>query len=208
MTRRTGDGETAPPSPAARILCLHGSPRPGGNTDILLDALADGAAEAGIEALHLFCRDLEIRPCTGCGACSNSGECVIRDEMEIVYSAVDQAAAVVVGSPIYFLGTPSIAKRVIDRFQPRWARRHVLGILPGPARPGALVSTAGAPSHSVFGGVQRTVEALFEVVDVSCRANLFFSGIDDRGAIRDHPTALDEASALGRRLATLRTSPS
>jgi multimeric flavodoxin WrbA len=205
VTRRTRGGATAPPS-SATILCLHGSPRPGGNTDILLDALAGGAAEAGTQALHLFCRDLEVRPCTGCGACSSSGECVIKDEMEIVYSAVDQAAAVVVGSPIYFLGTPSIAKRVIDRFQPRWARRHVLGIPPGPARPGALISTAGAPSHSVFGGVQRTVEALFEVVDVSCRANLFYSGIDDRGAIRDHPTALDEASALGRRLASLQTA--
>ena len=127
--------------------------------------------------------------------------------MATVYAALDEAAAVVIGSPVYFLGVPSVCKGVIDRFQPYWARRYLLGIPPGTPRPGAQISTAGAPSHSVFSGAQRTVEALFEVVDITCKANLFYEGIDARGAIADHPTALDEARALGRRLGALPSSP-
>jgi multimeric flavodoxin WrbA len=121
--------------------------------------------------------------------------------MEGVYDAVDRASAVVVGTPVYFLGVPSQCKRVIDRFQPYWARRFLLDTPPGQQRRGALVATAGAPSHSVFSGAQRTVEALFEVVDVTCTANLLYEAVDGKGAISDHPTALEEAKALGRRLA-------
>ena len=189
------------------VLCLHGSPRAGGNTDILLDAVAASVSAVGGRTRHVYCRDLEVRPCTGCGACSTTGLCVIRDDMANVYAAMDGATAVVLGSPVYFLGVPSVCKGVIDRFQPYWARRFVLGYLPGTLRPGALVSTAGAPSHSVFSGAQRTVEALFEVTDITCKANLFYEGIDARGAIAEHPTALDEARALGRRLGALPSSP-
>ncbi|HSH68902.1 MAG TPA: flavodoxin family protein [Deferrisomatales bacterium] len=199
MTDST-QGGAASPRPRAGVLCLHGSPRAGGNTDLLLEAVASGVNAVGGQPRHLYCRDLDIRPCTGCGACSAIGSCVIRDDMSTVYAALDEAAAVVIGSPVYFLGVPSLCKGVIDRFQPYWARRHLLGIPPGALRPGALVATAGAPSHSVFSGAQRTVEALFEVVDITCKANLLYEGIDARGAITDHPTALDEAQALGRRL--------
>ena len=127
--------------------------------------------------------------------------------MSVVYAAMDQATAVVVGSPVYFLGVPSLCKGVIDRFQPYWARRYLLGIPPGTLRPGAQVATAGSPSHSVFSGAQRTVEALFDVADITCKANLFYEGIDARGAITEHPTALDEALDLGRRLGALPSSP-
>jgi multimeric flavodoxin WrbA len=120
--------------------------------------------------------------------------------MATVYAAVDQATAVVLGAPVYFLGVPSRCKAVIDRFQPYWARRYLLGHPPRAPRPGAQVATAGAPSHAVFSGAQHTVEALFDVTDITCTANLFYEDIDARGAITDHPTALDEARKLGQRL--------
>lgn len=185
------------------VLCLHGSPRNGGNTDRLLDAVAEGVRAVGGSTDHLYCRDLQVRPCTGCGACSTTGRCIIHDDMAAVYAAVDAACALVFGSPVYFLGVPSLCKGVIDRFQPYWARRYLLAIPAVRQRPGALVATAGAPSHSVFNGAQRTVEALFDVIDVSCQAHLLYEGIDQRGAIADHPTALDDARALGSRLGAL-----
>lgn len=187
---------------APRVLCLHGSPRSGGNTDLLLEALSRGAEEAGARVEHIHARSLDIRSCTGCGSCSSTGACVIRDEMAVVYDAVGQAAAIAVGSPVYFLGLPSRLKGVIDRFQPFWARRYLLEISPGPERPGALLAAAGSPMHSVFTCAQRTAEAFFEVVGVTCRSYLLYEGVDEKGAIRGHPTALEEARRAGEALAT------
>lgn len=193
-------GSSKRPGPP-RVLCLHGSPRAGGNTDLLLEALGRGAEEAGAGVEHLYARSLEIRSCTGCGACSTTGACVIRDEMSGVYDAVAEAAAIVVGSPVYFLGLPARLKGVIDRFQPFWAQRYLLGIPPELQRPGALIATAGSPAHSVFTCAQRTAEAFFDVVGVTCRSYLLYEGIDEKGAIRGHPTALEEARRTGEHLA-------
>ncbi len=184
------------------VLLVHGSTRSGGNTDLLLDAFARGVADAGAHADRLVVRDLSVKPCVGCNRCFGDGRCVqTGDDMAGVYERVDRASAVVVGSPVYFLGLPAPLKAVVDRFQCRWARLHVLDRSPGAERPGAFLATAGAPVHSVFTCPSRCVEALFEVLGVRCRANLFYEGVDERGAVRDHPTALDEARAAGRALA-------
>lgn len=183
------------------LLLLHGSPRVGGNTEVLLDEVARGAREAGASVEHLSCRKIEVNGCTGCGACNDSGVCAVRDGMDAVYRAVDGADALVVGAPVYFLGVPSQLKAVIDRFQCRWARRYVLARPLPPSRPGALVATAGAPSPSVFACPHRTVDAFFEVLGIAPRAPLLFENVDERGAIRRFPKALTAAHALGRALA-------
>lgn len=189
---------------APLVLCLHGSPRVGGNTDALLAALAEGALTAGARVEHVLCRSLAAAPCTGCGVCTGTGECVLRDGMDAVYALVDQATAVVLGAPVYFLGLPAQVKAVIDRFQCRWARRYLLDLPPGPPRPGAFLSAAGSPAHSVFTCAQRTVEAWFDVLGVECRANLLYGGVDDRGAVTAHPDALAEARKVGASFAAPR----
>ncbi|MFU8858667.1 MAG: flavodoxin family protein, partial [Deferrisomatales bacterium] len=152
-----------------RLLLLHGSPRAGGNTDTLLAALAEGAGEAGARVEHLYARKLDVRGCTGCGGCAETGECVVRDDMDQVYAAVDEADALAVGAPVYFLGPPAQLKVLIDRFQPRWARRYLLHRPLPPSRPGVFLSTAGAPTPKVFTGPRHTMDALFDILGVVSR---------------------------------------
>ncbi len=203
---RLTDRRKGPPLPGGEpprplVLCVHGSPRVGGNTDLLLGALAEGARGAGAEVEQVVCRTLAAKPCTGCGGCSATGVCVLRDDLAAVYDLVDRATAVALGAPVYFLGLPAQVKAVIDRFQCRWARQHLLDLPPGPPRPGAFLSAAGSPAHSIFTCAQRTVEAWFEVLGVECRANLLYGGVDERGAVAAHPDALVEARRVGALLA-------
>lgn len=188
------------PTDGPLLLCVHGSPRSGGNTDLLLGAVASGAQEAGGRAEHLYARELDIRTCTGCGACARTGDCVLTDEMDAIYRQVDSAAAIVVGSPVYFLGLPAPLKAVVDRFQPYWSRRYLLDAPPETERPGAFVATAGAPVHSVFTCAQRTVDSFFAVVGVTCRSYLLYENVDTKGAVRAHPRALYEAREAGANL--------
>jgi len=53
-----------------KLLAIVGSPRKGGNTDVLVDEAIDSFCEAGGEAEKVTASSLRISPCNGCGACS------------------------------------------------------------------------------------------------------------------------------------------
>ncbi len=184
-----------------QVLLVYGSPRRGGNTDLLLDRLAAAFEHAGTPVARLRCADLRVRPCVGCGGCAETGECVIRDDdMPGVYRAVDRAAALVVGSPVYFLGPPAPLKAVIDRFQCHWARVNLLNRRPRRRRAGALLATAGSPSHSVFTCLHRIVDAWFEVLGIEGVANLFLENVDERGRVAEDPRAETDLPAVAHRI--------
>ena len=73
------------------ILILAGSPRKGGNTELLAEAFAKGAAErlqVGASAgMHhhveiVSVRDYKVNPCLGCNACfKTNGICAQKDDM-------------------------------------------------------------------------------------------------------------------------------
>lgn len=186
---------------AARVLCIAGSPRRGGNSDQLLDALSRGVKDAGGEPVRLVAANAGVHPCRGCNACSQTGECVVRDGMDDVYAALDSADAIVIATPVFFATVPAVLKIVYDRCQPYWARRHVLGE-PAPAhrRPGALLVVGGGgdpfgtgcaitPSKSIMNVLDVTLETIFECV-----------GPDAASDMGHHPDALARAEEIGREL--------
>jgi len=72
------------------ILGLVGSPRRGGNTDILMDVVLDNARANDHEVRKLYLRDCDIGPCIDCRGCKKGERtCVLGDEQ-----AMEQAAAI------------------------------------------------------------------------------------------------------------------
>ena len=64
------------------ILILTGSPRKGGNTDLLVEAFAKGASQQHhVEVVSVH--DYKVNPCMGCNACfrNKSNACVQNDDM-------------------------------------------------------------------------------------------------------------------------------
>ena len=49
-----------------KVLILSGSPRKGGNSDVLCDAFMKGAQEAGNEVEKIFLRSKKIGYCNAC----------------------------------------------------------------------------------------------------------------------------------------------
>ena len=99
------------------VVALSGSPRPGSNTDLLVEAALLGAREAGAETLHLAARDLKLIACQACGPDPTGGQgyCIYHDDMDRVYEALERATGVLVASPVYFSGLSAQLKAVIDR---------------------------------------------------------------------------------------------
>jgi len=64
-----------------KVLGVSGSPRPGGNTDILVNLALKVLAEEGIQTEFLSLADRPIKPCMGCAGCvkSDTVGCVQED---------------------------------------------------------------------------------------------------------------------------------
>ena len=181
-----------------RALCIAGSPRRGGNSDQLLDALSAGVASAGGTAERLVAADSGAHVCRGCNACSQTGECVVRDGMDAVYAAIDTADAIVISTPVYFATVPAVLKTLYDRFQPYWARRYILGEPPRqPRRPGALLIVGGGGDPFGTGCAITPSKSVMNVLGVSVGTVFECVGPDSASDMGHHPEALQRAREIG-----------
>ena len=186
-----------------KVLGIAGSPRRGGNTDLLLAEVLKGAASRGAEVKTIVLNKLDITPCQHCDACLKEGECRIEDDMQMVYRELEQADAVVLASPVQFLGPSAQMKTMIDRCQALWARKYVLKRPPlgdRRERKGLFVSVGGLKLTNLFEPSLAIVKALFKVIDITYVGALTFPGVDEKGAIAKHPDALKQAFVAGQKL--------
>ena len=187
-----------------KVLGIMGSPRIKGNTDLLLDEALRGAQGQGAKVEKLVVDKLKIAPCREYYGCVKDGNCVIRDDMDNIYPKLLDADCVIVASPIFFYGLTSQVKALIDRCQALWARKYILKQrLPDSARKGAFIAVGATRGKKLFDGSILTVKYFFKTIGVKYVDELLVRGVDRRGEIKEHPTALSDAFELGRRLAKI-----
>ena len=96
-----------------------GSPRPAGNTAILVKKVIEGFTEAvESESRYFNLHFQNIASCQSCYSCLRTGQCAIKDGMEPVYDAICHAGALVVGTPVYMEGPSAQLKLMLDRLHP------------------------------------------------------------------------------------------
>ena len=187
-----------------KVLGIMGSPRIKGNTDLLLDEALRGAKSRGAEVEKLVADKLNIAPCREYYRCLKDGNCAIRDEMDDIYPKLLDADRVIVASPIFFYSLTSQVKALIDRSQAIWARKYVLKQnLPESGRKGAFIAVGATSGEKLFEGSILTVKYFFKTIGVKYVDELLIPGVDKKGEIKEHPTALSDALELGRRLAQI-----
>ena len=104
-----------------RVLILSGSPRKGGNSDILCDDFIRGAQEVGNEVEKIRVASKKIATCSACYYCrSHGGECAHKDDMAEILQKMIDADVLVLVSPVYFYSINAQLKAVIDRSVARW----------------------------------------------------------------------------------------
>ncbi|MCJ7576463.1 MAG: flavodoxin family protein [Dehalococcoidia bacterium] len=185
-----------------KVLGIMGSPRRQSNTEILLDKALEGAREAGAEVEKVLVSKLKISPCLEIYACRKDGNCAIKDDMQLLYKKLLEADHVIFASPMFFYGVTSQAKAMIDRCQALWVRKHVLGMGKEDKRErrGLFISVGATRGAKLFDGAVLTVKYFFEAIGVEYSGDLLVRGIDNKGQIREHPAALEDAFRLGQQL--------
>lgn len=98
-----------------KVLGICGSPRKGGNTEMMLEESLKAASKAGAQTELYVVHDKNIAGCDGCHSCSKTGKCKINDDMQPLYAKMLAADALLLGSPVYFNSVTAQAKAVMDR---------------------------------------------------------------------------------------------
>ncbi|MBW2182249.1 MAG: flavodoxin family protein [Deltaproteobacteria bacterium] len=105
-----------------KIMAFVGSPRKGGNTDILIDKVIEGAkskAEVEVEKIYLY--EANIKYCNGCGlhtVLKGSKECPLDDDMKGILKRMEQADAFILGSPNHGRTISAAMTNFIARMMP------------------------------------------------------------------------------------------
>ena len=185
-----------------KVLGIMGSPRRQSNTEILLDKALEGAREARAKVEKVLASKLKISPCLEIYACRKDGNCAIKDDMQSLYEKLLEADHIIFASPMFFYGITSQAKAVIDRCQALWVRRHVLGMgkEDNRVRRGVFISVGATQGKKLFDGAVLTVKYFFDAIGVKYSGDLLVRGIDNKGQIKEHPAALEDAFRLGQEL--------
>ena len=114
-----------------KILGVVGSPRKGGNTEILMKEVLEEAHRAGCVTEMFRMSEKQVAPCDACAACFQIGSCVLQDDMQELYSMFDAADGIIFGSPVYFGSVSAQLKAVMDRCFSLLRRRALKGKLAG-----------------------------------------------------------------------------
>jgi len=195
------------------ILILSGSPRKGGNTELLAEAFAKGAAEHHhVEIVSV--RDVKVNPCMGCNACfktngrsseshpnlfedgrvvTDEGEangiCAQRDDMALIYEKMSLADMLVIASPVYFYGISAQLKAIIDRFHnPIRDTFHIKKM--------ALLLVGAATLPELFDAILTEYNLCLKFFNLEDAGKVLVRGVKDKGDIKN-TDALNEAYTLG-----------
>jgi len=188
-----------------KVIAFLGSPRIGGNTELLMNEALKGIAAAShgpdVEVFNLNL--MKIAPCQDCGGCDKTGKCIIEDDMSPIYAAIRAADRIILASPIFFFGLSAQAKIMIDRCQAFWCEKYLLkkNIPEGRhGRKGLLLLVGGMEKTAGVDCSDATAKAFFRTISMPNYRTLSFLGVDAKGAILKHPTALKEAYEAGLQL--------
>lgn len=98
------------------ILVVTGSPRKGGNTEIMADVFAKAAKNAGHQVTLRKLSELTVKPCQACQYCfTHDGVCVQKDDMNSILKDLELTDLLVLASPIYWFDVSAQIKCFIDR---------------------------------------------------------------------------------------------
>ena len=184
-----------------KVLGIMGSPRMKGNTDLLLDEALKGAASQQAEVEKILVDKLQITACKEYYACLRDGKCVIKDDMDDIYDILLSADAVIIASPMFFYTVSAQLMPLISRCQALWAKKYVLKNMDIPEKKGAFIAVGATKGEKLFDGSKLTIKYFFQAINAKYVDELLVRGVDKKGEIKDHPTALSDAYELGKRLA-------
>jgi len=184
-----------------KAVAINGSPRPGGNTEIMLKKALEPLEAAGWDTEVLRIGGKAVRGCMACMKCveKQNRRCVIEgdainDYLEKMYAA----DAIILGSPTYFADVTSELKALIDRAG--FVALANGGAFSGKIGAAVVTGRRGGATH-----VFNTINNMFLISSMIVPGSLYWNlGMGrDKGEVNDDDEAMRNMSHLGQTIAWL-----
>ena len=173
-----------------KVLALVGSPRKGGNTDLLVEQVLEGCRSRGYGARKLYLYEYTISLCLDCRSCKKGDfVCCLQDEMEQIYSLIAEADVIIFGTPVYWYGPTGQMKLFIDRLRPFVENKKLRGKRAVVVAPSAEGAVACGPLVEMFG-------LSFEYLGIEF-AGKILSVAYEKGEVSENKEELEKAYAIG-----------
>ena len=173
-----------------KVLILNGSPRKGGNTDVLIESFSRGAIKScDVETLRVS--DFNVHPCRGCNACkaNESGRCVVHDDMMYFWEKLSKTDVLIVASPVYFYGISATLKAIVDRL-------HAPARAELPIKKLGLLLVAASSDPTVFDPIKLQYEKIVSYFKLQNAGIVCVGGVEKPGDAQGSPL-LAEAERMG-----------
>jgi multimeric flavodoxin WrbA len=175
-----------------KILVLTGSPRDGGNSDLMADAFIKGAHEAGHEVVKIKTNEKNVRGCQACCSCYSKGAaCVFNDDFNEIAPHMENADVIVMATPVYWYTFTAQLKAVIDRMFALCVGKKSIN-----AKECVIMACAEEDDLEAFEGLIRSWELILKLLNWVEKGRLTVPSVRDAGDIKK-TDALEKAEALG-----------
>ena len=176
----------------SKIVILVGSMRKGGNTDLLAQRFAEGAAaHNSVEMITVA--DYKVAPCIGCNTCfTREGNACFNHDMDAIYEKLRYADILVIASPVYFYGISAELKAIIDRLHTPMRNTFAIRKL-------ALLLVGAAELPNLFDPILMQYQMSLDFFHLMDASKVLVRGVKDKGAIIGRPE-LDEAYQFGMKI--------
>lgn len=178
---------------AKNVLIISATPRKGGNSELLAQAFADGAKDAGNEVEMISLRDKNLLFCKGCLACQKTGRCVLKDDAPEITGKMQAADVLVFVTPIYYYSVSGQMKTMLDRSNPLYNSDYKF-------RDVYLLSTAAEDDPETPKTAELVLQGFIDCFPKARVAGTIFAGgVTNPGDIQNHPalkTAYDAGKAV------------
>lgn len=173
------------------ILIIAGSPRKGGNSDLLCDEFSKGAEEAGHVMEKIYVHEHDIGFCKACYGCKKTGICIQKDGMGAILEKMFHADAIVLATPVYYYGMTGQMKTLIDRTLPRYYANKISN------KDFYLIATAAEAKDTM----ERTIDGLRGFTeclpDAKIKGVIYGEGVYEKGDVKNTKAML-EAYQMGK----------
>jgi len=178
-----------------KIVAIVGSPRPNGNTSILVDQALEAAAAQGCETEKIVLSKYRIEGCRGHDRCPTYDKCKIEDDMPNILEKFRTADGAILATPVYYYGMTAQMKTFVDRNYFLYTHD-----IPLKSRCMGLIVVAGAEGNEV---TIRALRRCFGLQGGNSDDNwLVVSGYASRlGDVKNNRSLMEQAKELGRKMA-------
>jgi multimeric flavodoxin WrbA len=181
-----------------KMLAVMGSPRKGGNTDILVSRIAQGARAGGAEVEIVRLGECSVQECNGCHACWRTGVCSKNDDMRRLYPRIIEAEVIVFGTPVYWYGPTALMKAFIDRFVYFNCPENRPGVR---GKKAVVALVLEEDNQATWQPVLDFFNKSLTYLEMTLAETVVVPGVGGRGEITGRPDRLEQAEQLGRTLA-------